>query len=89
MEGPTLNLGANASWPLNRGANEGHLFFFLLSLFPWGEALRDLLGIGAAIQLRYASVRKNYFPKSGSGGVTWNLKVFNQEGCQKRQVLVA
>ena len=25
-----LNLGANSNWPLNGGANEGHLFLFLL-----------------------------------------------------------
>ena len=64
MEGPILNLGANSNWPLTRGANEGHLSFFLLCLFPVGEAVRDLLLIGAAVQLRSASGRKNTTSKN-------------------------
>ena len=49
--------------PQSRGQQRAPLFF-LLCLFPVGEAVRDLLLIGAAVQLRSASEQKSATSKN-------------------------
>ena len=68
--------------PQSRGQRRAPLFF-LPCLFPVGKAVRDLLLIVAAVQLRSASDEKTLLPKIWVRWDRLEIKVFNQEGCQE------